>query len=491
MVRNALALSLSRPFTWLSATGLTILIPRYLGDSNVGKMNAAFAFADWCGLLVSLGIATYLTKEVARRGTTAGSLVLNALLLRLALAMVVGVAAAALATVVISDELTRHLVYLLSIHMMLAVIIGVLTGALQGMQHLRVVALVDGVSKMLLFGLVAAFLLQGFGVRPVAIAFVVSDLVALVWLFIIVKGRGGITGPLEFGSWKSLLTGGAPFAIWEASLLAYARFDVILLGIFTTSAVLGWYYAAYRIISIPLFLPVILMTVTMPALAANAKDPATFNAIARRGVLAAALTSVPMAIGLMMLAGKVIDLFGYPSEFDNSVAPIILLAAGLPLVAVNMIVAPALAALDKQRSWAFLGVGAAVLNISVNLVAIPLTDRWWNNGAIGAGAVTTMTEVYLLIGGLILLPRTVLDRATFIAVAKCLLAGGIMAAVLWLAVSQSIFVLVPLGAVVFSVSVLALRVVSPDELRTIVDHALSRRSRGSDAPADVILPIER
>ena len=46
MIRNAFALGLARPFTWLSATGLTILIPRFLGDSNVGKMNAAFAFAE-------------------------------------------------------------------------------------------------------------------------------------------------------------------------------------------------------------------------------------------------------------------------------------------------------------------------------------------------------------------------------------------------------------------------------------------------------------
>lgn len=491
MIRNALALSLSRPFTWLSATGLTILIPRYLGDSNVGKMNAAFAFADWCGLLVSLGIATYLTKEVARRGTTAGSLILNALLLRLALAVVVGLGAAALATVLISDQLTLHLVYLLSIHMMLAVIIGVLTGALQGMQHLRIVALVDGVSKMLLFGLVAAFLFQGFGVRPVAIAFVLSDLVALVWLFIIVKRRGGISGSLDVRSWKSLLTGGAPFAVWEASLLAYARFDVILLSIFTTSAVLGWYYAAYRIISIPLFLPVILMTVTLPALAANAKDPVMFNSIARRGVLAAAFTSVPMAIGLMLLSGKVIDLFGYPVEFENSIVPIIVLAAGLPLVAVNMIVAPALAALDMQRKWAFLGVGAAVLNISVNLAAIPLTHAWWGNGAIGAGTVTTFTEVYLLAGGLMLLPRTVLDRATFVGVAKCLAAGGLMAAVLWLALAQSIFLLVPLGAIVYGAAALALRIISPDELRTIAGHALSRSSRGRDAGADAVVPAER
>jgi O-antigen/teichoic acid export membrane protein len=482
MVRNAMALGLSRPFTWLSATGLTILIPRYLGDSSVGKMNAAFAFADWCGLLVSLGITTYLTKEVARRGTAAGSLVLNALVLRTALAIATGVVAVAVAGVFIQDALTRDLVYLLSVHMMLTVIIGVLTGALQGMQHLRIVALVDGVSKLVLLALVAGFLLQGAGVTSVAVSYLLSDLVALAWLLVVVRRRDGIHGPVTFGSWRALLTGGMPFAVWEVSLLAYARFDVILMAFFSPDSVLGWYYAAYRIISIPLFLPTILMTVTLPALAANAGNSSTFNGITRRGVIAAAFASMPMAIGVMMLADKIIDLFGYESGFSNAVIPIAVLAAGLPLVAINMIVAPALAALDKQRNWALLGVGAAVLNISLNLVAIPLTQSWWDNGAIGAGAITTLTEVYLLIGGLILLPKGILDNRTFVGVLKCLIAGGAMAAVLWLAYDASIFVLVPLGGIVYAATALALRVFTIAELKVIAAQALNRGNARTASP---------
>jgi O-antigen/teichoic acid export membrane protein len=400
----------------------------------------------------------------------------------MALAIAIGAGAVAVASFAVSDSMTRHIVYLLSIHMMLTVIIGVLTGALQGMQHLRVVALVDGVSKLLLLGFVALFVLQGAGVRPVAFAYVLSDVVALVWLFVLVRRRDGIRGPVTLGSWRSLLTGGMPFAIWEAALLVYARFDVILLTFFTTSAVLGWYYAAYRIISIPLFIPAILMTVTLPAMSASATDETTFRPIARRAVLAAAVTSMPMAIGLMLLADKVIDLFGYPAGFSNSVVPIVVLAAGLPLVAVNMIVASAIAALDKQRSWAFLGVGAAVINIGLNLVAIPLTQSHWDNGAIGAGSVTTITEAYLLIGGLILLPRGILDRATYAGVVKCMLAGVAMAAVLWAAHDLSIFVLVPLGGVVYAGAALALGVFSLDEIKKLAGHAMARGAPATIEP---------
>jgi O-antigen/teichoic acid export membrane protein len=66
---------MARPLTWLSTLGLTILLPRYLGDVNLGRMNFAWVFADWFGLFASFGIATYLTKEVARYPADAGRIV--------------------------------------------------------------------------------------------------------------------------------------------------------------------------------------------------------------------------------------------------------------------------------------------------------------------------------------------------------------------------------------------------------------------------------
>jgi O-antigen/teichoic acid export membrane protein len=485
MVRNAIALTLARPLTWLSATGLTIMLPRYLGDVNLGKVNAAFAFADWCGLLVSLGITTYLTKEVARRGTAAGALVLNALILRVALALVVGAGAMVVATLISYDAVTRQLVYLLSVHMMLTVISGVLIGALQGMQRLKMVALIDAVSKMSLLGIVALLLVEGAGPSGVAIAYILSDLIAIALLFASLIRNKGLSGPIRIKSWKELLTGGTPFFVWEAALLTYARIDVIMLSFFATSAVLGWYYAAYRIISIPLFLPAILMTVIFPALAACAGDSAKFNRLARRGVLLAALTSMPMAFGLILLADKVIDLFGYPESFSNSEIPIMFLAASLPMVAINMIVASTLSALDRQRQWAFIGVGAAILNPVLNLAAIPFTQSEFGNGGIGAGAITTFTEVYLLGAGLLILPRGVLDRSTYLGVFKCVLGGAAMACVLLAANRLSVFILVPLGAVAYGVAILVLGVVSRSDITLFRESIAARR-----VPATPTAPLE-
>jgi O-antigen/teichoic acid export membrane protein len=476
MVRNALALSFARPLTWAAAIGMTILLPRYLGDVNLGKVNFAFAFADWCGLLASLGISTYLTKEVASRAKGAGSLILNALLLRLVLALGVGSLAMVLASLLDYDELTRQLVYLLSAHMLLTVIAGVLVGALQGMQHLKAVAVIDSLSKVAQLGLVAAVIFADYGPIGVAVAFVISDAIAIVAFTYAVWQHGGFNGRPELRTWWSLTRGGVPFLIWETALLTYARVDVIIMAMFAHAAVLGWYNAAYRIISIPLFFPVIVMTVTFPALSAAANDLTLFRSIARRAVQTVVLVTVPAALGLMILADKLIEFLGYPESFAGSVAPIVLLATTLPLVAVNMIVGSALAAQDRQRQWAIAGVGAAILNPALNLLAIPYTQTEFGNAGIGAAAVTAFTEVYLLVAGQYFLPRGIFDHSTVVDALKCLLAGLAMAAVVWLIRDLPILLSVPVGVLVYGGGSLLLGTVSLGDVRRVRGYLIERRA---------------
>lgn len=479
IIGNAFALSLARPFTWLAAIGLTVLLPRYLGDSDLGKMNFAFAFADWTGLFSSFGIATYLTREIARRRSEAAGIVLNALLLRLVLGVVIGAAAVALATVLGFDTLTRNLIYLLTIHMLLMVFMGVLVGALQGVEKLRIVALIDAVSKLIQLALVALVLLQGYGAIAVAVVYVISDLFAIVCTLYAVWRHVGLRGPVVFRMWGTMLRGSLPFLVWETALLTYARIDIVILSFFVQDAVIGWYGVAYRLISIPLIVPVVLMTAIFPALSAAAGNPELFNSIARRSVQAAVLVTMPMALGLMLLARPIIDLFGYPEVFRNATVPTVLLAASLPLVGTNMILGSVLGAVDRQKQWALAGVGAAIFNPALNLFAIPYTQGEFGNGGIGAAAVTSLTEVFLLSAALWLLPRGVLSRSTLRSIAGCAASGAAMAGVVWLARDLSILVSIPLGALVYAAAVLLFRGVSIADLRVL--RGFARRGTGAAA----------
>jgi O-antigen/teichoic acid export membrane protein len=247
------------------------------------------------------------------------------------------------------------------------------------------------------------------------------------------------------------------------------------LSFLTTDAVVGWYAVAYRIIMIPVFIPTIVVTVIFPALSAATHDSRAFAALARRGLHVIALVSTPMALGIMLLPDKIIHLLGYPETFDHSVVPLILLAPHLPLAAIDVMIGTVLNARDRQRQWAMTGVAAAILNPLLNLVAIPYAQATWGNGAIGAATITTFTEVFMLIGGLRLLPHGVYDRSTVLDLGKCLLATAAMGVTVWFMRDLPIAIPVAAGAAVYAVTCLLSGAVSLGELKEVHIHLVRGR----------------
>jgi len=149
----------------------------------------------------------------------------------------------------------------------------------------------------------------------------------------------------------------------------------------------------------------------------------------------------------------------------------------LPIVSVTMILGAALLATDRQRAFAILGMAAAALNIGLNLIAIPLTDHHFDNGAIGAAVVTVATEFLILGGALLMRPKGVLDRHTANYLGRCAVASAAMIPAVVAIDGAWYGYKVALGVVIFGVVASVLRVGSPrDLLRAAVQvrHSIAR-----------------
>jgi O-antigen/teichoic acid export membrane protein len=280
--------------------------------------------------------------------------------------------------------------------------------------------------------------------------------------------------------WWWLVAGGLPYFVWQASLLVYGQVDTILLSLMTNDAVVGWYFAAYRFIGIPAFVPIILTTVAFPALTA-ARGSLAFGRIARRALDANLLLTIPMSLGVILISDRLIDLLHYPASFHNSVLPIVLLAAGFPMVAADMILGTLLNTLDRQRQWAMVGVAAAFFNPLANLLAIPVTQDHLGNGAIGAAAITTATEVLVMAVGLRILPRGVFDSSNLIQLARCLAAAGVMMTVVLPLRSLPIAVPVLAGSAAYGIAALGFRAVSLSDVGQVLRFVASRQRSAEPA----------
>jgi O-antigen/teichoic acid export membrane protein len=473
-VRSVAKFGLAQPLTWVSSLAMAVLLPRFLGDASLGKYGFAIGLTLLAGLLANLGIGALLTKEVARAPHRAGELAVNALLMRVPLSLAAALVPLAIVSATHRDPLTRAVVLVLSAGILVDATRAVVQGTLQGLHRMTSLAAFPAITGAVYAITAFVALSRGAGVVLVAMAYVLGQSAGLA-ISAVDLWRALPAAPRP--SWRIcrlLFVGSLPFFVWQAALVVYGQVDSVLLSYLTNDAVVGWYVAAYRVVTMPIFVPTVLMTIVFPALSAAAGDTARFNQILRQAVRVVLLTTLPMTLGIMLLPDRIVQVLHWGDAFQHSILPIVLLAPSFPLVGVDMMIGTALNAHDRQRQWALTAVAAAVLNPSLNLLAIPYMQHHFGNGAIGAAAVTTTTELFMMAVGLWLLPRGALGRSTGSWALRCLGAGLVMAAVVVPLRGLPIVVPVAAGALAYGGASLALRTVSPSDVRRALGHLLSR-----------------
>jgi hypothetical protein len=134
----------------------------------------------------------------------------------------------------------------------------------------------------------------------------------------------------------------------------------------------------------------------------------------------------------------------------------------------NILIGQYLISADRQNQWTAVMATATVVRIGLDLLMVPLAQKWLSNGALGAAIVLTTTEFGMLMAGLWLLPRGTLNRQTAWLAGKTLLAGaGMLLIVLPLRES---YIAVPIlaGAAAYGMLVLVLRLVSAEDQQLLL-----------------------
>ena len=136
-----------------------------------------------------------------------------------------------------------------------------------------------------------------------------------------------------------------------------------------------------------------------------------------------------------------------------------------------MILGTMLIASDKQRQQAFFSFFAIPLNIVLNYFLINYYQEANGNGAIGAAIATGITEISLMVGMITVAPRSVFLSFRYSVISKSLIAGGIMATMVFLGTRLGLFWIVQaaLCPVVFVTSLYLLNVFEPGEKALIKD----------------------
>lgn len=461
IARNLAALAASQLASWSVTLLFVVVVPRYLSDAQYGQVVFSTSFVGIFGLIAGFGMTSFIVKAVARDQSSLGLYVSNALAMQLPLVLVMSGGAFLVAELIGKPPEMLLLVGVACFGMALSVLSGTVVAGLQGEQRMSGIAFWAAAQGFLAATVLLFVMLTHRGIVVLALALAATGAVSLVANGARIWPRLRTSLRVDLRVWQMLIAGGLPFLIWNLALTVYGSIDITMLSIMAGDAVVGWYALAYKFVGVPMFFPTMIITAFFPTLSAEGlnKSP-IFVGLANRALCAVYFFSAPMALGTALVARQLVTLFHYPAPFAHSVPLIQILALHIPIVGLDTVLAAALMACDRQKSWAIAGCAAAVLNPLANLVAIPMTARAVGDGAIGAAVVTIMTEVFMFAVALYLRPAHVLDGRTVSYALRCTAACLPMVAIVLAAGQSSLVIRVALGAVAYGGASIALRTLS-------------------------------
>lgn len=356
----------------LAVFALVAVLARRTGEEGLGTWLLALTVGQVLALPVEVGIDRLLLREVAghrgeREDRMWDVLAGKALLLpaMLALALVLGPllgAGDAMATtlVAVAGVLVESLGRTASV---------VLTAHERGA---RVAALVVA-QRWVAAALGIAALLAGGGPLEVAVAFLAGALVRLVLGLVLVHRVLGVRPARpSLRRWAGMTRRSVPFGVADGLGLLLFRLDALVLAALATTAAVGTYGAAYRLLDATLFLTLALSSAFSPMFSylTPASTPSV-QEVLDRSLQAAAVVLVPVGVVFVTHAELLVRL-AFGGGLLDAAPSLAVLGPVVPLLGLWTLASSFVASRSTPKRLLRPGAIGVAVNLALNLVLVPL-----------------------------------------------------------------------------------------------------------------------
>ncbi|HZR26951.1 MAG TPA: flippase [Vicinamibacterales bacterium] len=378
---------------------LYIAAARMLGSvDELGKFSFALLLGGVFETLMDFGLQQVTIRAVARDKSQATTLLHHTLTIKLLWASGALIALVVTANVLRPQQDVRLACYLIGGSLVFRSYMLTIRGVLQGLEHFgwdAIVVLADRI-LLLLFGVTALWM--GGGLRGLAWSFVVARGTALLIAAGITQLRlGGVGFRYDADVWRELHKTALPLGFFLVVLNLYSYVDGVMLGSMRTDAETGLYAVAYRIYEGFTYGALALSTVLTPRLSALfTSDRGQHRRLALGGVFASAGLGTVIAVVAFAIATPLL-VFLYGPDYAAATAAFRILCVGLPVVFAIWILHSIAISVDRERLLLQTGIIGLVVNVGLNLYAIP---HYGQSGAAFATVVGEVVSMVVLVGGL-------------------------------------------------------------------------------------------
>jgi O-antigen/teichoic acid export membrane protein len=461
MFRNVVFLLGGYVVSWAISLLYWLVIPRSVGPVGWGELNLGWAIAGVAFAAGSLGIPTFLIKQMSRDATNrsvylgaglATHLVLSVFILGAVFLFVFGAG---------YGSHTRSVVLVVSCILMCNFIAQPAISALQAMEKMHLNSIVLGVRQVTATSIVVLIeVIFRVDVIVLTVVFLAFSGLATVLQLLVTNRHVHVGLTLNPGFTRHLVVSGFPFWSNGVFLTIYVWIDSVLLSMLASTREVGYYAAPTQLIQTLGFLPALITTVVFPALSSSFyTDQERLRRLTRVSLGMLLTFGLPISVGVAMVGPRALGMVFGPA-FQPSATVLVVLAFTVVPSYIATLAYWVLAAMDRERLWAVVMGSVAVANPLLNLVAIPLFQSRYGQGSLGAAWALLMTDSTVCAAGLVLTARVWLPATTSLlkTTGKVLLATTVMAVPVMLLRDDFLPVAVLAGGGVFTVTAYALGV---------------------------------
>jgi O-antigen/teichoic acid export membrane protein len=427
-LRNAAKLAASMLLTWSVALIVAFKLPKYLGPVLFGHYKFGDQTAFVGAVFLSLGVDTYISREIAIRPKHASDF-FGGLLVARAL-VIVPLLAVTLFYLEGKVHERRIAALLFGVAYLFTALNQTFQQMLQATSRVDRLAVANVVAKLLWGGGTYAAVVLGAPFWMLPMPMILGEALKAGVLYLATKDAVDLKLRIDIEATKKVLRIAFPFYIANVAVSIGSSIDVLTLSALVpqTSPELGWYGSALQLAQLSALLSPIMSGVLIPMMSrAKARNVDDFYRILRRGFEAVIVVSLPLALILALGAEYWIHIT-VKDAFLPAAGSLRCLAPTFVFAYANVLLWLALMILD--RSWTITIVsivGLLLLPVFV-IVAVPVMEKLGPGGAgMGAGLALSFRELVIVVVFLAFLRSKAVDRRGLGALAKsvaiCVIVG--------------------------------------------------------------------
>lgn len=449
------------------ATALALVaigfITRYLGPEGFGNYAVALAFFSFFGTIADLGLYSVSTREISRKGADEKHIIGNIFTLRIIVSSVIFFCVPLMVWFLPYESEVKIAILISALAFFFSSSYVVLNGVFQKNLAMDRVALIELLGKILQVGIIA-------GVVHYDLGFI-ALMSSLVWYmvfnfcFVLWQSRNFVRFHLQVDVvfWKKFLKQSFPMGMATFITFLYFKFDTILLSFLQSSADVGIYNGAYKIIENITFFPAMIIGLVLPLLSRNIfENKKMFINLVNKVFKVFILLIAPLVVGVLFVAEEIVTIIG-GEDFLASANVLRVLILALGLIFLSHILNAILLVANKQKALMYVLGICAIFNIGANLIFIPYFSY------MGAAITSVLTEFLVLFLTFWLVQKYVRYIPKMGETVKIFLSASVMGLFLFFfSNSLPFLILISVSAAIYIGAIIATRAVSRQEIVSLL-----------------------